>query len=166
MNEETPSSFINEQARVEARKEVLREKPGIEQDPNAMIRAIGKKFIEKQIDRFPEICEIARVQNILEWKNQEKYGKKGKFTDSYGWSEDGTFKFDYKIPQELYLFMQNLVYYDFWSEENERIWRKFMKRICDGDDPLDCLMQVKKIYGSEFRKTEKVILGPDNQPII
>lgn len=157
-------SKINEVARQEAQREVLAEKPGIEQDPIALIKAIGKKFIEKQIDRFPYMCEVAKVQNHLEWEENRIYGKKGKFTESYGWSEDGSFKFEYKIPQELYLFMVNLVHKEFWSNENERVWRRFMKRICDGEDAINALMEVKSIYGSDYEKMENVILGPDSKP--
>ncbi|MBX4189763.1 hypothetical protein KW791_00475 [Candidatus Parcubacteria bacterium] len=149
---EEQTSPILEQGRQESIREIVKENPGIEQNAFDFIKAVGKRFIEKQVARFPEICEIARVQNILEWKDYEKYGKKGKFTDSYGWSEDGTFKFDYQIPQELYMFMVNLVDPYFW--DNERVWRKFMKRICDGEDALDSLMQAKMYYGPAFRPME------------
>jgi hypothetical protein len=151
---ETPSSQINEDCRNAAINEVVRERPGIQHNTEAFIRAVGKRFIEKQVERFPELCEIARVQNLIEWENQRKYGKKGKYSDSYGWSEDGTFKFDYKIPQELYLFMVNLVHYDFWEESNERVWRKFMKKICDGEDCYDALMGAKNYFGVHFRPLE------------
>lgn len=166
MQNEQSVSQINEWGRNQAANEVVAKNPGIQHDPMAFIRAVGKKFVEKQLDRFPEMCEIARVQNILAFKHNEKYGKKGKYTESYGWSEDGTFKFDYQIPQELYYFMVNMVYDKFWEQDNERVWRKFMKRICDGENAIDCLMQVKKMYGSQFKPLEKAeIYGPDNRPI-
>jgi len=142
MNEE-PSSIINEKLRTDSVNEVVKEKPGIQQNPMEFIKAVGRRFLEKQLQNFPYICEVARVQNKLAWENHRKYGKKGRFTDSYGWSEDGTFKFDYEIPQELYLFMINVVYTNFWSEENEHVWRKFMKRICDGEDPMQALYLAK-----------------------
>ena len=64
-----------------------------------------------------------------------------------GWSEDGNFRFEYEIPNELYLFMVNLVYKDFWTNENSKIWRKFMKKVCDGEDAYSTLQWVKTIYG-------------------
>ena len=145
---ETPSSIINEESRNSAVNEIVAENPGIQHDTMAFIRKVGERFIKKQVERFPEICEIARWQNVLERQQNEKYGKKGKFTDSYGWSEDGTFKIDYKIPQELYLFMQNLVYADFWDEQNEKVWRRFMKRIVSGDDPYEALIEAKMRIGA------------------
>lgn len=164
---ETPSSIINEESRNSAIREVMDKHKGIEKDPVEFIRAVGKKFIEKQIERFPEICEIARVQNLIAFKNAEKYGKKGKYTNSYGWSDDGTFKFDYQIPQELYLFMVNLVYRDFWDESNEREWRRFMKRICDGEDAIQALMEVKARHGSQLEGSERMDTnGSDSRQII
>lgn len=143
MRDERPSSIINEQCRTDAVNEVCEKNPGITGNAVDFIKAVGKKFVEKQLERFPEICEIARVQNLIEWKNQRDNGNKGKYTDSYGWSKDRTFKFDYHIPQELYLFMQNMVYKEFWSEENERVWRRFMKRICDGENAYETLHKAK-----------------------
>ncbi len=150
---EQNTSPILEQGRNESIQEILKENPGMEQDPIVFIKAVGKRFIEKQVERFPEICEIARVQNLIEWENNRIYGKKGKYTETYGWSEDRSFQFEYQIPQELYMFMVNLVDPYFW--DNERVWRKFMKRICDGDDALDSLMQAKVYYGSQLRPMEK-----------
>lgn len=161
MDELTPS-ILNEKARTDSANEVVREHPGIQNNLEEFIRAVGKKFITKQINNFPYLCEVTRCQNLLEFENNRKHGKKGKYTDSYGWSEDGTFKFDYKIPQEMYLFMQNLVYQDFWSDDNERVWRRFMKRVCDGDDPYDCLMQAKSLYGTGYTKKESLDFGSNN----
>lgn len=140
---ENASSQINEESRIAAVNDVVAKSPGIQHNTEDFIKAVGARFIEKQVERFPEICEITRVQNLLEAQANEKYGKKGKYTDSYGWSEDGTFKIDYKIPQELYLFMTNLVYEEFWEEHNEKVWRRFMKRIISGDDPYEALIEAK-----------------------
>lgn len=121
--------------------------------PEEYIKAVAKKFIELQLDAFPFYCEVARIQNKLKQDELFKYGHKGKYTDTYGWSEDGTMKHDFEIPNELYLFMVNLVYSDFWSEENEKVWRTFMKRVCRGDRPEELLIWVKTIYGSNSQQT-------------
>jgi len=117
-------------------------------DPIAFIREVHKRFVLKRVEAFPHMCEVARMQNYLKWQDIYKNGKQGKYSGTYGWSEDGKFKFDYDIPEELYLFMQNLIYKDFWGEENKKVWRKFMKKVCDGEDPERLLIWVKSIYGS------------------
>lgn len=146
------ASPMNQVMRNEAVKDVIAAKPGIESDPLDFIRAVGKKFLEKQVERFPEICEVARVQNIIAWKDLERYGNKGKYTESYGWSQDGTFQFEYQIPNDLYLFMVNVVYRDFW---NGKIWRKFMKMVCDGVDAYECLAFAKSYYGHGVYNIER-----------
>lgn len=156
-------SLHNKEMREEAVRDVLGSTPGIEKDHIEFIKAVGKKFLEKQVARFPEICEIARVQNILAWKDMERYGKKGKYTESYGWSEDGTFKFEYQIPNDLYLFMVNVVYREFW---NGKIWRKFMKMVCDGEDAYECLAFAKSYYGHGVYNIEKgQSFGADDRQI-
>lgn len=127
--------------------------------PLDFIREVSKKFIEMQIDAFPMYCQVARMQNKIKQDEIRRDGIKGKYTDSYGWSEKHLFKHDYEIPSELYLFMQNLVYKQFWDEDNEKVWRDFMKAICRGDDPMQLLMKVKMIYGSNMQKKSVVEVG-------
>lgn len=146
----------NEKLREYSVQSVLKEKPNLSvQNPIQFIKEVTKKFIEAQLDNFPFLCQVTRTQNYLKWKELEETSNKGKYTDSYGWSKDKTFKFDYEIPREMYLFMTNLVYKDFWEKANEKVWRKFMKKVCDGDDPEQILIWVKKIYGSN--KQEGVV---------
>jgi len=143
----TEQVSMNEALRTQATNEVVNENPGIQNDPLRLIQEISKRFIEKQLDNFPVLCDVARVQNYIKWKELNETGKKGKYTGSAGWSEDGNFRFEYEIPNELYLFMVNLVYKDFWTNENSKIWRKFMKKVCDGEDAYSTLQWVKTIYG-------------------
>jgi len=158
------ASPMNQVMRNEAVRDVIAAKPGIERDPLDFIRAVGKKFLEKQVERFPEICEVARVQNIIAWKDLERYGNKGKYTESYGWSQDGTFQFEYQIPNDLYLFMVNVVYRDFW---NGKIWRKFMKMVCDGVDAYECLAFAKSYYGHGVYNIERgESLGSNDKQIV
>lgn len=118
-------------------------------DPIAFIRECHKKFCQKKIEAFPLICEVARVQNMLKVQELRKEDSRGKYTESYGWSKDKTFKFDYEITEDLYQFMQNLVYDNFWSEENRPIWRKFMNKLCKGEDPKYLLAWVRSQYGND-----------------
>lgn len=116
-------------------------------NPVEFIKLCHKRFCEKKIKAFPYMCEVARVQNILKWRELRADSGKGKYTETCGWSKDGTFKFDYEIPTDLYAFMQNLVYSGFWEEHNRKIWRRFMKRVCDGDDPNRLLVWARSQYG-------------------
>lgn len=121
-------------------------------DRNSFLKEVCNQFIQNQVESFPEMCEDARVQNLLKRQELEKNGIQGKYSGSYGWSEDRQFKFDYDIPENLYLFMQNLVYKDFWSDSNRPIWRKFMKRVVSGDDPGRLLIWVKSQYGANSQE--------------
>lgn len=159
-NTEIPKSEINSQLRETAIREVVKEQTIHKRKLSAFdfVKAVSKKFIELQIDNFPTLCDITRVQNKLKWDEINATGKKGKYTDSMGWSENGEFKFDYEIPEEMYLFMTNLVYHDFWSNSNRKVWREFMKRICQGADAMETLMWAKMIYGSN-QQTSAVVSG-------
>jgi len=145
---------LNEILRDEAIKETQKDSAirGRKLNPTDFLREVGRKFIQIQLDNFPALCEIARVQNKLKQDELKATGYKGKYTDSYGWSEERSFKHDFEIPSELYLFMVNLVYTDFWSNDNEKVWRTFMKRILRGDDSMELLVWVKSIYGSNSQK--------------
>lgn len=121
-------------------------------NPTEFIMQVHKKFCERKIQDFPNMCEIARVQNMIKWEDLRKNGNKGKYTDSYGWSDDGEMKFQFEIPQELYHFMQNLVYSGFWENDNKKVADKFMNRLCKGEDPARLLVWVRSHYGREMGK--------------
>jgi hypothetical protein len=147
MEKDELTSEFNDKLREDPINSVSLERPGLsERNTLDFIKEVGKKFIEKRVEAFPTLCEIARVQNYLKFKELEQTGNKGKFTDSVGWSNDGHFKWEYEIPQELYLFMINLVYKNFWDEDNRRVYRKFMKKICDGEDAMATLGWAKSFY--------------------
>lgn len=145
-----------EQILTDAVNAAVAEKPNVTDSVEALMYATHKKFIEMKLDDFPRMCHVARVQNKMALDEINRVGNKGKYTDTVGWSNDGTFKFEFEIPRDLYLFMQNLVYKDFWSNENKRISRAFMNAVCRGDDAMTLLMKVKTIYG---KNSEKGILN-------
>jgi hypothetical protein len=118
-------------------------------DPIEFIKLCHKKFCEKKIEAFPRMCEIARVQNMLKWQELNAIGNKGKYTDSFGWSPNGEFRFQFEIPEDLYHFMENLVFAGFWEKPNKKIADKFMNRLCKGADPKQLLCWVRSQYGSE-----------------
>jgi len=121
-------------------------------DPESFIRKCHEEFCRKKLEEFPRMCEIARVQNFLKWQELNAIGNKGKYTDSYGWSPDGTMRFQFEIPQELYQFMQNLVFDGFWEQFNKKIADKFMNRLCKGEDPRVLLSWVRSHYGKDQGK--------------
>jgi hypothetical protein len=116
------------------------------------VKKVGEKFIENKLIMFPHYCYEARRVNFEKQKMLNSVGNPG------GWSEDRSFKLDYEIPNDLYTFMTNMVYRDFWGEANEKVWRSFMKAIMRGDDPETLLKKVKIYYGSseEMAKAWKV----------
>ena len=99
-------------------------------------------FVNKRIDEFPRICDETRRVNVEKRKIFEAMQNKE------GWSDNKTFKWDFEIPKELYSFMTNLVYRDFWKETEEKHWRPFMKAIMKGAEPEALLIRTKMIYGS------------------
>ena len=111
-------------------------------------KKLMEEFIKAKLADFPNLCVEARRVNFLEKKMLRDQGNEG------GWSKKREFKFDYIIPRELYLFMTNMVYRNFWDEINEKVWRSFMKAIMRGDDPMGLLRKVKVYYGAVASQTE------------
>lgn len=133
----------------------VKEKPSITDNIDELIAASHKKFIEMKLDDFPRMCEVARMQNKIRYDELRQTGNVGRFTGSVGWSNDGTFQWKFDVPQDLYLFMINLVYKGFWDKDNKKVSDAFMNAICRGDDPMTTLMKVKTYYGS----TKEVFKG-------
>ena len=106
------------------------------------IKKVGKQFIESKLYHFPRLCLEARRVNFLKKQELDRLG------NPEGWSGKKDFKFDYTIPSELYMFMVNMIYREFWAEENERVWRSFMRGIMRGTDPMELLKKVRVYYGS------------------
>lgn len=98
-------------------------------------------FIKAKLYNFPNLCAETRRVNYLKQKELDKLGNPG------GWSDKKDFKFDYTIPRDLYMFMINMVYKEFWCEDNEKVWRSFMKAIMRGDDSGELLKKIKVHYG-------------------
>lgn len=148
----------NQQLLTQAVNEVVSENPNATDDVAGLLEKVSKNFLNKKLDDFPAICDIARVQNALKREELSQTARRGKFdsvnnTESY-WSDERNFMHDYEIPQELYSFMENFVYKSFWAKENDRVWRPFMKKICDRRSPMiaydamNLLIKVKQLYGS------------------
>lgn len=130
--------------------EVVKEAPQAVESPRDLVERVTQKFIEAKIADFPRMCDVAYVMNKQKRELLEQTGRKGKFTDTYGWSEDGNTLAEYDIPQDLYNFMQIFVYKDFWGNENAHIWRPFMKKICRGMiayDAMQLFMKLKRFFG-------------------
>jgi hypothetical protein len=131
--------------------EVMVEKPNAAESPRELVERVTNKFIKDKIAQFPQMCDVACMMNKMKQKELEEIGRKGKFTDTYGWSEDGSTLAEYDIPQDLYNFMQVFVYKDFWSNENAHIWRPFMRKICKGIiayEAMELFVKLKQHFGA------------------
>lgn len=138
----------------QAINEVVAEQPCIVNSPCEFAFRANNRVIQKMIDYFPQMCQDAREINQKKYALMREFGNKGKFTDTYGWSNDGTMLFEYDIPPDLYHFMRVAVYKDFWSEDNAKVWKGMMKKICRDTQPLseyeagNLLVKIKQHYGS------------------
>lgn len=124
--------------------EVVKNNPNATDNVDNFVKMVGKEFIKNKLYAFPALCTEARRVN---WIKEQNFMA----MDNKGWSKSKEFKLDYVIPKELYLFMINMVYIKFWNEENEKVWRSFMKALCRGDDPEGLLRRVKTYYLSAER---------------
>jgi hypothetical protein len=137
MNENTPACEL----RKDAVNEVCAEHKGVTSNTENFIKLVAQKFIEKRLQNFPRLCSEARRVNYLKIKQLSAMG------NEKGWSEKKNFMFTYIIPRDLYVFMTNLVYRNFWDEENSKVWRPFMRGIVKGEAPEALLRKVKVYYG-------------------
>lgn len=116
------------------------------------LEALTTEALTVWLEYFPQICEELRQVNAEKIKILNEIGNQGKHTGSTGWSENGHFKFEYEYTPEFYFFMKNYVYDGFFDNDNKKIKRAFMRKIMRGDSPMDTLLQVKKIYGSNSQQ--------------
>ncbi len=135
----------NQQIIDQAIDDAVNEKANIVESPRELVTRVTNNFIKSKIDDFPRMCEVAGIMNAQKQKELIENGRKGKYTDTYGWSEDGSMLADYDIPQDLYNFMQIFVYKDFWSESNNRVWRGFMRKVCSGMTDYDAMALFVKL---------------------
>jgi len=140
MNNNIPAGhekeYDEEGIKLSAFRRVLRDSAKDLKDP-IYIRKCMDEFMKAKLNQFPKLCREVRRVNYLKKKELAAMGNDG------GWSESKNFKFDYSIPKELYGFMVNMVARDFWSEENEKIWRSFMDGIMAGEDAGNLLYLCK-----------------------
>lgn len=137
--ENKPQHSTDETLRIEAVNEVTKHTKALD-NMDEFIKKVGKQFVESKLYNFPKLCLETQRVNYLKIKENEALG------NPEGWSKKKDFKFDYIIPNELYMFMVNMVYRDFWAEENERVWRSFMRGIMRGSEPMELLRKVRLHY--------------------
>jgi hypothetical protein len=137
---------MDEQLRIDAVNEVSKHTRALD-NLDEFVKKVAKQFVESKLYNFPQLCLDARRVNYLKKKELERLGNPG------GWSGNKDFKFDYIIPTELYMFMTNMIYRNFWAEDNERVWRSFMRGIMRGSDSMELLKKVRVYYGSLANQT-------------
>lgn len=115
---------------------------------NQFLELLVEESVAVWLEFFPRIIAEMRRVNYEKQKIMIEMSTKGKFTESYGWSESRDFKFEYEHTPEFYFFMENYVYEKFFANENKKVYRRSMRMWMRGDDPMEVLIRVKQIYGS------------------
>ena len=107
----------------------------------------------KMTDQLRPMLEIARTDNLQAKQHIDKYGKKGKFTDSKGWSNDGEFLWSFQIPKQLFFYFRKVVGpfleigRDQLDDPGSKFWKK-MEKIIMRSDPVE----IGKLEGGIRRK--------------
>lgn len=146
---------LKDQIVEQAVNEIVNENKGIERDPIALINRAWERKAEYETKLFPKYCAEAYQANALSQKALKEIGKKGKYTDTYGWSENGHFLAKWVIPSQLKMYMRNMVYVDFWDDSNAKVRDSFMRAVCRGgtdQDYKDLLRKVVLYYGANSGK--------------
>ena len=144
---------IRKTVRDKTLEDVVRENPRLANSMEGLVKKVSEQFFENQVRMFPEYCAEAYKVNSIQAKEEFDYGIKGKYTDTYGWSKDGSMKSKWIIPMELKLFMTNIVYKGFWDESNAKVRDSFMRQVCRGGSRHDYDQLLKKVvlyYGAEY----------------
>lgn len=122
------------------------------------LEALTQEGLIVWLEYFPRICQEMMQVNYEKQRIMREVSEQGKFTESYGWSADGSMKFKYEYTPEFYFFMKNYCYTGFFDKENEKVRDRFIKCITRGDDPIETLIKAKKIYGSN-QQDNPVVYG-------
>lgn len=144
-----------EQLIAQSVNKAIDERPGIENDLDALIEKTWVNKVELETQMFPEYCQEACIVNYKAQQALRAVGRKGRFTNSYGWSKDRTLLAQYCVPLDLKMYMKNMVYHDFWDDSNARERDSFMKQVCKGGTKTDyqrLLMKVVLHYGTNSAK--------------
>lgn len=149
-----PQKTLMEEIREEAAARIV--KQGNCKGVQGFMDRLIEESLVVWLEYFPRICQEVRRINYEKRKLMREISNKGKFTDSYGWSDSGETKWEYEWTPEFYFFFTNYVYRQFFDEENKKVYNKFMKRLMRGDDAIELLMSVKKVYGSN-KQDEMVV---------
>jgi hypothetical protein len=126
MSEENkPQHISNEDLRIAAVNEVSRNTKALD-NLDEFVKKVGKQFIESKLYHFPRLCLETRRVNFLKKQELDRLG------NPEGWSGKKDFKFDYTIPSELYMFMVNMIYREFWAEETKGFGGHLCAGLCAG----------------------------------
>lgn len=151
MNKDEKLNASTETLLADATNEIVKQTPTkpakmTEEELNHFARKCADKFMQNKLHNFPALCDQFRKVNYLKQQQLRAVG------DGRGWSDKKHFKHQYEIPTELYYFMTNMIYIDFWGNDNEKVWKSFLKQIMAGQDPHMLLRKVKMYYDSENNK--------------
>lgn len=90
-------------------------------------------------NRLPEMFEAERQKYEQHRDLLYKYGNKGKYTDSYGWSKSGENKMDFSFDPVFFHYFNRIIVpflggrKKAWDNENSKIWKYIKKLVVSGD---------------------------------
>lgn len=138
--------------------------------PNATFDFIYSVWIEKALlmtRQLPMMFEYEGNKYRHHKKLLEEVGRKGVYTETYGWSENRDFLHDFSVTPSFYNYFSQVIgpfmgnsrhgSSKAWADENSRIWKRIKAMIVEGD----------KIKISKFAKTiEARLLKESGKSII
>ena len=123
-------------------------------------------------DRLPMFFEDCRQDYEQKKKWNKQHTKKGKYTDSYGWTPDGNFRHDMDIDPVFFTYFNRIITPFMggrkkgYNDENSKIWKYVKKLIISGDKvKIERLQQ--SIRNRIIRESKKrIISGPNTSKIV
>lgn len=115
-------------------------------------------------DYLPYMFEQERIRYEQQKEHFRKYGVKGKYTDSYGWSRSRERKHDFEFDPVFFHYFNRIIVpflggqKKSWHNENSKIWKWIKKMIIEGDKVKIAKLQ-KGIRERILKESKKKIVG-------
>lgn len=107
---------------------------------NEIINEAWERKVAIETQMLPVYFNELRNSYYKKKKMLEQIGKKGKYTDSYGWSKDGDFLWKADVPSGLQNYFRMLWGTSFfYSDEGDKRFNKLINDIIKGDHVDDIL---------------------------
>lgn len=121
-------------------------------------------------DRLPMFFEDCRQEYEKKQKWNERFTKKGLYTDSYGWTPDRDFRHDIDINPTFFNYFNRIIVpflggkMKAYNDENSRIWKYIKRVIISGDKEKIGKLQrsIRRQIMKEAQKRIQVPVGNSN----